>query len=106
MAKLRWLVVVSPNSSFSYKSKAVDAGDICIGAESYDLQLSDILTKQDETAKALAASVASAIIQFERQRAVRKLAKVYRAILPQRLLPRSAPEDARGRSDAEGDPCG
>jgi Transposase, Mutator family len=29
---------------------------------------------------------------------------VYRALLPQRLLRRSAPEDARGRGDAEGDP--
>ena len=34
-----------------------------------------------------------------------RLAKMRRALLPQRVQPRTAAEDARGGGDAEGDPC-
>ena len=104
--KLRWLVVVSRNSSLAYASKAIDAGElgqalgvryvlegsVCqlldrtritgqlidaatgayICAERYDRSLSDILNNRDEIPEALVASIASAIVQAERQRALRK----------------------------------
>src|SRR5262245_56895383 len=106
LAKLRWLLVVSRNSSFAYKSKAVDTGEVgrmlgiryvlegsvrqlegrtrvtgqlidtttgaYICAERYDLNLSDILIHGDELPQVLGASVASAIVQAERQRAMQK----------------------------------
>lgn len=106
LSKLRWLSVVSRNSSFTHRSKAIDVGEVgqvlgiryllegsvrrlegrtrvtgqlidattgaYICTERYDRRLSDILTRQDEIPEALAASVASAIVRAERQRAVRK----------------------------------
>jgi TolB-like protein len=106
LSKLRWLLVVSRNSSFTYKSKALDIGEVgralgiryvlegsvrrlegrtrvtgqlidtttsaYICAERYDLSLSDILIHHDEISELLAASIASAIVRAERQRAVRK----------------------------------
>jgi TolB-like protein/TolA-binding protein len=102
LSKLRWLLVVSRNASFTYTSKAVDIGEVgrvlgvryvlegsvrrlqgrtrvtgqlidtttgaYICAERYDFSFSDILT----VSEALSASVASAIVSVERQRALRK----------------------------------
>lgn len=106
LSKLRWLLVVSPSSSFAYKSKTVDVGEVgrvlgvryvlegslrriedrtritgqlidtttgaCIYADRYDRRLSEILIYQDDIPEDLTASVASAIVQVERQRAMRK----------------------------------
>jgi TolB-like protein/cytochrome c-type biogenesis protein CcmH/NrfG len=106
LLKLRWLLVVSRNCSFNYKSKATDVGEVgrvlgiryvlegsmrrlesrtrvtaqltdattgaYICSESYDRSLSEILTRQDEIPEALAASIGSAIVRAERQRALRK----------------------------------
>jgi TolB-like protein/cytochrome c-type biogenesis protein CcmH/NrfG len=107
LSKLRWLLVVARNSSFTYKEKAVDVRrvsrelgvryvlegsvrqaarrvrvtgqliDATTGAHvwsgRYDRDLADIFAVQDEIALAVAAAIAPAIVDAERQRAVRKL---------------------------------
>ena len=107
LSKLRWLLVIARNSTFTYKEKAVDvrqvgrelgvryvlegsvrqaAGRVRVTGqlidattgvhlwgERYDRDLADIFTVQDEIALAVASAIAPAIVDAERQRAVRKL---------------------------------
>lgn len=102
LSKLRWLLVMAPKSGFTHKSRGSDIGEIshaldtryvlegsvrrltgrarvsgrlvdartgaCIWAERFDCNPSGIFI----VAEALAASVASAIIRTERQRALRQ----------------------------------
>jgi adenylate cyclase len=106
LSKLRWLFVIARNSSFTYRSKAVDirrvgrelgvryvlegsvqraadrvrvTGQLVdatnashVWAERYDRDLADIFAVQDEITQAVAAAIGSAIVDAERQRAVRK----------------------------------
>lgn len=107
LSKLRWLLVIARNSSFTYKDKAVDVRQVGrelgvryvlegsvrqaagrvrvtgqlidattgvhVWGERYDRDLTDIFAVQDEIALAVASAIAPAIVDAERQRAVRKL---------------------------------
>ena len=107
LSRLRWLLVIARNSSFTYREKAVDVrqvsrelgvryvleGSVRLAAdrvrvtgqlidattgvhvwgERYDRDLVDIFAVQDEIASAVASAIAPAIVDAERQRAVRKL---------------------------------
>ena len=106
LSKLRWLLVIARNSSFTYKDKAVDVRRVSrelgvryvlegsvrqaagrvrvtgqlidattgghVWGERYDRDLADIFAVQDEIALAVASAIAPAIVDAERQRAVRK----------------------------------
>ena len=106
LSKWRWLFVISLNSSFFFKSGAVDVRQVSrelgvryvlegsvrrakgrvrltaqlidtptglnIWAEHYDRDPEDIFAIQDEIANAVAAAIGPAIVDAERQRAVRK----------------------------------
>jgi adenylate cyclase len=114
LSKLRWLLVIARNSTFTYKEKAVDvrqvsrelgvryvlegsvrqAGrrgritgqliDATTGAHvwsgRYDRDLADIFAVQDEIALAVASAIAPAIVDAERQRAMRKLPESLEAL--------------------------
>ena len=107
LSKLRWLVVIARNSSFTYKGKAVDVRQVSrdlnvryvlegsvrrsgarvritgqlidgttgnhVWAHRYDRELSEIFEVQDEITSAVIAGMGPAIVDAERQRAVRKL---------------------------------
>jgi adenylate cyclase len=106
LSRLRWLLVIARNSSFTYKEKAVDVRQVSrelgvryvlegsvrlaagrvrvtgqlidatsgvhVWSERYDRDLADIFGVQDEIALAVTAAIAPAIVDAERQRAVRK----------------------------------
>jgi adenylate cyclase len=107
LSRMRWLIVIARNSSFTYKGKAVDVRQVSrelgvryvlegsvrraghrvrvtgqlidattgvhVWADRYDRNLADIFAIQDEITQAVASAIAPAIIDAERQRAVRKL---------------------------------
>jgi len=106
LSKFRWLFVISRNSSFTFKGKAVDVKQVSrelgvryvlegsvrragarvrvtgqlidapsgmhVWAERYDRDLADIFAVQDQITRAVAAAIGPAIVDAERQRAVRK----------------------------------